>query len=175
MQKLFLGVFIFFIGCKNQNHKSIYENDLDHVLKIANCDSLEQDSVFNKYNKLKWPVTKPHSISEAMLLLDSATNDFIKHEIRICDDLEFYFGLGLTIRNQWIRHGHDEMKKEMFDKLKLNHVDYSSGVILFFYKRYLTNDTTSILPFLKRSHQTDSVKNELLRIDSEIRKLKPAN
>ena len=74
---------IILFSCSNERNP--YAKDLEHVLKITNCDTLETDSVFIKHNKLSWPISKPDNMTEAMILLDSATTDFTRHYIKICD------------------------------------------------------------------------------------------
>ncbi len=171
MKKIIVLLFsIILFSCSYKRNPDA--KDLEHVLKITNCDSLETDSVFLKHSKLRWPISKPENMTEAMILLDSATTDFTRHYIKVCDGVNTYFGIGLKIRNNWVRHGTDDFRNELFVKLNMGHPDYTSGLILFFYKRYLSNDKTPVLQSLGVYPQSDSVRKELLRMDSEISKLK---
>jgi hypothetical protein len=159
----------------NRKRDHSQDPNLKHVLSINNCDSLERDSIYQKHRSFKWPVTKPHNITEAMILLDSAANDFYKHHIKICSEEDMYFELGLGVRNEWVRHGETEFRDLLFRKLKMSYIDASSGFILSYYKKHLNQDTTSILTELGPAYKTDSMKdvrNEIVKIEADLKRLR---
>jgi hypothetical protein len=108
-------------------------------MKISDCDSLRNDTIFQEHNRIHWSPTRPKSVVEAVVLLDSMMNDYIRHMFIICDPNDFYFGFGMDIRNEWVYNGEDEFIDQLFNKIKLSHSDSSSGLILKLYQLYLTH------------------------------------
>jgi hypothetical protein len=142
IRNAFFCFFIVISGCKNvasHRAKPVYHITLDSTYC---CDSNTQ-KVYARYHSC-WPVNKPRSIVEAVRLLDSIGDDNCRNAIVNCPFTEFYFSLGLTIRNQWVRHGEKQLNDEFDSRLKITNTDYTSGVILYFYKIYLLDSNVSV-------------------------------
>ena len=110
MRILILILLLTAVGCSNP--VKVSNPELEHVLSIRNCDSLLNDDVFKNNNEIKWPNEKPKDVVEAVLKLDSMTNEFNRHCFRICDPIEFYFGFGMGLRNEWVHEGTEELRSQ---------------------------------------------------------------
>jgi hypothetical protein len=161
------------ISCRNEKKKN--DPDLQKVLMISDCDSLKNNQIFIEKNQFIWPKNKPKSITEAVLLLDKATNEYAKQKFKICTGSEFYFGVGLTMRNEWVRHGDPRLSRQLYEKLKINHPDYSSGYILYFFEKYISDEEISIKEDIGNRLDGDSLKSvklEMERIQNELNRIK---
>lgn len=170
---LLIGIFLFSISCDYDT--KVVDLDLIHVLKISDCDSLRNDTIFRKHHEMRWTTTKPKSVVEAVVLLDSMTNDYTRHMFKICDPIDFHLGFGMGIRNEWVYSGEDAFNEQLFERLKLSHRDFSSGLILKLYQLYLTQDTIKIMELLGERINTDSMKtarDEYKKIEKELNKIK---
>jgi len=148
---------ILFSNCNS--NKSI---KLDDSVK---CDFIDTDK-FEKVEKKISASRKPNSISDAIRLLDSLADDNFRCAIIKYSDKDLYFSLGLLIRNQWVRHGTDSIRYQLFYKLRLSHIDYTSGLILDIYKqclinkdvdlakRYLKDNTDSLFTMKEKEFKT---------------------
>jgi hypothetical protein len=174
--KLIIGLIILiFASCNLDKKKKITDPELLHVLAINDCDSLMADEIFQKHNEINWTETKPKSVVEAVLKLDSMTNDFNKHLFRICEPVEFHFGFGMGIRNEWIHTGNEELKDQLFNRLKLGHFDYSSGLIIGLFGEYVKEGEISLMEQLGEGMQADSMKvvrEEYQKIEDELNRIK---
>lgn len=177
--KLIIGLIILVVAsCNLDQREKITDPELLHVLAINDCDSLMADEIFQKYNEIIWTKTKPKSVVEAVLKLDSMTNDFNKHLFRICEPVEFHFGFGMGIRNEWIHTGEEELKDQLFDKLKLEHSDYSSGLILGLFGEYLKEGEINLVEQFGEGMNADSMNTariEFQNIEDELNKIKKKN
>lgn len=164
---------MFSISCNYDTQ--VVDVDLIHVLKISDCDSLRNDTIFRKHSEMRWPTTKPKSVVEAVVLLDSMTNGYTRHLFKICDPIDFHLDFGMGIRNEWVYNGEEAFKEQLFERLKLSHSDYSSGLILKLYQLYLTQDTIKIIELLGERINADSMKtarDEFKKIEKELNKIK---
>ncbi len=151
------------------------DKELAYILKIENCDSLMNSPVFQKHNIFNWPNKKPKSITEAVLLLDEVTNDYTKHQYRICDGVDLYFGSGMAIRNEWVRNGEPELSEQLYVRLKLNHPDNTSGLIILYFTEFIKDGEMDVMQTIGNRMDADSlvsVKTEILRIQDELKLLK---
>ncbi|MBL7810563.1 MAG: hypothetical protein JNN28_22255 [Saprospiraceae bacterium] len=165
-------------SCNLKEEKKITDPELIHVLSINNCDSLMADEIFKKHNQIKWPDKKPKSVVEAVLKLDKMTNAYNKHLFRICEPIEFHLGFGMMLRNEWIHTGEEELKDQLFNKLKLKHFDYSSGLILGLFGEYIKNGEIHLMEQLGDHLNADSMKTariEFQKIEDELNKIKKKN
>jgi hypothetical protein len=112
------------IGCKQQEFEqappppsppSQEENIAPYIPK-------DLDDCFNELDKL----------------LSDSTKKSIKNKTESRFSAESHFGLGLTIRNIWIRTNNSRLRSH-FNSKGINHPDDMSGIILVSYYRYLTN------------------------------------
>ncbi len=167
---IILFIFVTF-GCVQSSSEN---KQLSYVQNITNCDSLIVDSIFiANYSTHELFKSKPNSIVESICLLDKNLDEYAKHYILICDESEFYFSLGLKIRNNWVRHGTDEFQKELYKDIQLHHVDYTSSFILNIYKYYLINDKNKKLAdylIIDKNKNIDiSIINKLMEIDKDLK------
>ena len=170
---LIIGIFLFSISCDYDTQ--VVDADLIYVLKISDCDSLRNDTIFQKHNEIRWTTTKPKSVVEAVMLLDSMTNDYTRHLFKICDPNDFHLGFGMGIRNEWVYSGEDAFNEQLFKRLKLPHNDLSSALVLKLYELYLTQDTIKIMELLGEGMNADSMKTareEFKKIENELNKIK---
>ncbi len=144
---IFIIFILFILGCKEPKKKS--EEIVCRVtIDSAYCtDSAKQ--LFARRCVDYWPNEKPKSVYQAVSLLDSIADDNFRNIIVNCDMLDFYFGIGLTIRNNWVRNGDSMLGNQLFDDYKMLHIDNSSGIILGIYKIYLTDSNVNIVSKLK--------------------------
>ena len=166
---------LIFASCNFDDKKKITDPELLHVMAISDCDSLMADEIFQKHNEINWTETKPKSVVEAVLKLDSMTNDFNKHLFKICESGEFHFGFGMGIRNEWVHTGEEELKDQLFNRLKLGHFDYSSGLIIGLFGEYLKEGEINLMEQLGEGMQADSMKiarEEFQKIENELNKIK---
>ena len=159
---LFLAIFT----CCNSN-RSI------KVIDVKKC-GLVDTTMFIKKIKEVSTARKPNSITDAIQLLDSLADDNFRCAIITFNETDLYFNLGLVIRNQWVRNGTKSIRNQLFDKLKLGYIDYSSGLILDIYKQclinknvdlvkmYLKDDTDSL--FKMRESELKTIQKELLSL-----------
>jgi len=90
--------------------------------------------------------------------------------IKITDN-DLYFSLGLKIRNDWVRHGTANINNQLFDRLKLSSVDYSSGLIIDIYRQLLTNKKIDLVKHFseeKNDSTWQTKRNELTKIQKEL-------
>ena len=145
-----------FFSCTNINHRKF------DPLTCSSIDTVRYNSIIRNH----WPSRKPASVLEAVKLLDSiADNNFRCGIVRFSEE-DLHFSLGLKIRNDWIRHGDISLKNQLFSKLKLSHIDESSGFILVVYKTVLRNMSDSL--FAKWSNHPRLNKEELLKIKGQM-------
>ena len=173
LTKMFLCLFIVIIGCKNETKK--ISPELAHVLAISDCDSLLNDQIFKENSQMKWPDHKPKSVVEAVLKLDSMTNEFNEHCFKICDPMEFYFGFAMGIRNEWVHQGTDELRTQLYDELKVSHPDFTSGIIMYLFTEYISEGDVVIVDSLGIGMKHDTMKNalqEYVNIEETLNKLK---
>jgi hypothetical protein len=161
-------------GCSDS--KSVNE-DLEHVLKISDCDSLMMDSIFLENSKFQWTKTKPNNVVEAVMHLDSMTNAFSKQQFRICRPNSFHFGLGMAIRNKWIYPAEQELDNQLYNTLKLQNADDASGLILILFNQYLTENPINIMTELDNymglsSDSMKLAKVEYQRIEDRLNEIK---
>jgi hypothetical protein len=103
------------------------------------------------------------------------TNDFNKHIIKVCDPVDFHLAFGMDIRNEWVYSGEEEFRDQLFNKLKIKHPDYSSGLILWLFREYIKEGEIKIMDQLGKGIQADSMKiarEEYLKIEYELNKTK---
>lgn len=168
-------IILLIASCKLKEEKKITDPELIHVLSINNCDSLMADEIFKKHNEIEWTDTKPKSVVEAVLKLDTMINDINKHLFRICKPIAFHFSFGMAIRNEWIYTGKEELKDQLFNKLKLGHFDYSSGLILGLFGEYVKDGEINIMEQLGEYMNADSMKSvriEFQKIENELNEIK---
>ncbi len=144
------------------------------VVDSKKCDFVDTVMFKNKMKEISLS-RKPESITDAVQLLDSLADDNFRCAIITFNENEYYFNLGLGIRNHWVRHGTESIKYQLFEKLRLTHMDYTSGLILDIYKQCLINkDVDLVKRYLKDN--TDSLfkmkEKELKVIQSELKRLK---
>ena len=166
------------VSCNLKVEKKITDPDLLHILAISNCDSLMNDEIFQRNNEIIWTKTKPKSVVEAILHMDSMTNDYSKHLFKICDPIEFHFGFGMGIRNEWIHQGDKELNDQLFNTLKLGHRDYSSGLILGLFGEYLKEGEINLMDQLGEGMKADSMKTaraEFQKIEDDLNRIKKKN
>lgn len=171
--KIILFLFIAFIGCKNETKK--VNPELEYVLSISDCDSLLNDEIFKKNSEMKWPDQKPKTVVEAVLKLDSMTNEFNEHFFKVCDPKELYFGFAMGIRNEWVHQGTEELRTQLYDKLKVSHPDFTSGIIMYLFTEYISEGKIVIVDSLGVGMKHDTMKNalqEYINIEDELNKLK---
>lgn len=170
-----LMLLILIAGCDQES--KITDPDLIHVLSITNCDSLLNDEVFKKNSQMLWPKQKPTSVLEAVLKLDTMTNDYNEHCFKICDPTEFYFGFGMGIRNEWVHQGTEELRTELYEKLKIGHPDFTSGIILYLYGQYIGEGRVIVVDSLGEDMKHDTMKTALqhyVKIEESLSDLKKA-
>ena len=59
----------------------------------------------------------------------------------------------------------------MFEDLKLSHVDYTSGIILLYYKQYISDDRVDVADTIGKK-ATPEVWAQLRIIDDQVNQLK---
>ena len=159
-----VGSLLLTSGCKHGS-KKIYHIRIDTAYC---CDSNEQK--FYTYLNQHWPKTKPKNVVDAIRLLDSVADENSRNEIANCKTEDFYFTLGLTIRNEWVRNGDEHFRNQLFNQLKLSHEDYSSGLILYIYKVYLLDSTVNIMDKVN-TKDSGFIKN-VLDIQNSLKKMR---
>jgi hypothetical protein len=161
--KYFLVFYILILSCSNNTpHFFLGEN--------TKCDALDTNSFFERIKK-HWPTQKPNSIADAVKLLDAMADDNFKCGIIQIKDEDLYFTLGLKIRNDWVKHGTDNIKNQFFHKLKLSNTEYSSGLIIDIYRQLLTSKKVDLVERYSREKNDSSwqtARNELLKIQKEL-------
>jgi hypothetical protein len=134
-------------------------------LQCSNIDTAKFISTMNK----NWPYRKPKSVVDAIRLLDSLSDENFNCVILKFHDEDLYFNLGLRIRNNWVRNGTDSLKSQLFSKIGLRHIDYSSGLIIDIYRKTLLNDVDDLaVTYKSESGDSISTKKELLNIQKEL-------
>jgi hypothetical protein len=151
-------------SCNNNNNRFFLgaEN--------AKCNLIDTNIFVHTINN-NWPTRKPNSIADAVKLLDSVADDNLRCGIIKIRDEDLYFNLGLKIRNNWVRQGTENIKNQLFNKLRLSSVDYSSGLIIDIYRQMLTNKKINLVEHFSKSKNDSSwqtVKNELIKIQTEL-------
>ena len=133
------------------------------------CDSINHEKFFTSINK-NWPIRKPYSIVDAVKLLDTIADENFKCTLVKMSDIDLYFNLGLKIRNEWVRHGTDSINNELFYKLKLDNIDYSSGLIIAIFRDYLLNRLELAKTYSKRTNDTyeKEIKKQLMKIQTDL-------
>ncbi len=84
----------------------------------------------------------PYEIKECFNKLDRLLDAKKKKELKNMPEdkliAKYHFGLGMKIRNEWIRHdGLGIDLKSYFSKLGVKHIDNTSAIIIRCYYRYL--------------------------------------
>ena len=131
LPKYFLLCFLVLFACCNSNEsRKVFESE--------KCDAIDT-IMFNKKQQSISKSRKPNSVTDAVKLLDSLADDNFRCAVLKIKEEDLYFNLGLNIRNEWIRHGTDSIRNQLFYKLRVTSVDYTSGLIIDIYKQYLTN------------------------------------
>lgn|SRR6185369_2011966 len=134
------------------------------------CEHIDTNSFLLRIRS-NWPTRKPNSIADGVKLLDSMADDNFKCAIIKITDNDLYFSLGLKIRNDWVRHGTANINNQLFDRLKLSSVDYSSGLIIDIYRQLLTNKKIDLVKHFseeKNDSTWQTKRNELTKIQKEL-------
>jgi hypothetical protein len=120
---------MFIISCNHEDKKKISDND-----------TLSIDEFTSKYKKYESSVNVPISLTDCFKELDKILPDSTRNKIKSKSEENFssdaHFGLGLWIRNYWIRKD-NKLLRDYFNKLGIFHPDDMSGIILDSYHRYL--------------------------------------
>ncbi len=96
----------------------------------------------NDYERLDIPLT----LHDCYLALDNQLSSGTKDDIKnssINDLIEYHMGLGMWIRNNWIRQTNNRITKLLFDN-GLRHPDDMSQLIIIGYHYYLNDTINSI-------------------------------
>lgn len=134
------------------------------------CNIIDTSTFLGRINN-NWPTRNPNSIADAVRLLDSVADDNLRCGVIKMRDEDLYYTLGLKIRNNWVRQGTVSIKDQLFNKLKLSSVDYSSGLIIDIYRQVLMNEKIDLVEHFSKSRNDSSwksVKNELMKIQTEL-------
>jgi len=90
----------------------------------------------NKHNEIPW------EINECFKRLDQESDKAETEELKNNELAPYHFGLGLYIRNNWIRrNGLGFNLSDFFVKQGIKHPDNMSGIIISCYRKYLNNET----------------------------------
>ena len=152
-----------FDACHDQKHVMFFGKTNDQCLHI-------DTSAFIESINSQWPARKPNSISDAVKLLDTLADNNFRCSILKMDEEDLYFTIGIRIRNDWVRHGTNTLRKELFEDLELGGPDYTSGLITDIYKQCLLNETIDLVAhYEKFLNDTSKTRIETLkRIEKEL-------
>jgi hypothetical protein len=87
------------------------------------------------YERLDIPLT----LYECYIALNNLLNDQVKNDIKISsvnDLIKYHMGLGMWIRNNWLRQSNNRIMKTLYDN-GLRHLDDMSQIIIIGYHYYL--------------------------------------
>jgi len=140
------------------------------IIDSKKCEIVDTAMFVKKIEEVS-TARKPNSITDAIQLLDSLADDNFRCAIITFNENDLYFNLGLVIRNQWVRNGTESIRSQLFDKLRLSHIDYTSGLILDIYKECMNNKNIDLVKKYLRGN-TDSLfkikESELKAIQKEL-------
>jgi hypothetical protein len=138
-------------------------------LDVYSCNSIDPPEFYSHLNQ-RWPGRKPRSVVDAIKLLDSISDKSIRCGIIKLGNGDLYFSLGLKIRNDWVNNGTTEFKDQLFNRLRFQQPEYTSGFIIEIYRQLLLNKSDSLLQvYLENTNDTlINRKKELLQIQQDI-------
>jgi hypothetical protein len=145
MKHIFIFLFILILSACSNNFE-----DTDGVIVKTSLNEIAGDT-----EEYRASIHVPKNIEECFEELDKMFSDSLKNEIISMSEDEFssssHFGIGMWIRNYWVRND-DNTLKYYFYNIGINHPDDMSGIILDSYHRYLTKQKIDLDSQIKYYH-----------------------
>ncbi len=161
---------------RNEQKAEVHQHEIKVISKphpffnINDCDSLSSFPHSDTLIKLNFydSLYLPKTVLEALNVLDTGSNEYAKHLFKICDEIEFHFGLGMWMRNNWGLWTMSDLAIDYFDIFGESHIDDISNNILMLNRLILNKDTVKLNRFFDFEFKYTQDSSKLLAFKSSV-------